>query len=486
MSSYSSRPVVVNKLQPFVFQRGGNRMLHLLLTAALIALNTGEAVCQDTTCPWAGVERILSRINPPLFPPREYVITSYGAQADGVTDCSEAISRAIQDCLRDGGGSVVVPQGSFLCGPIHLQSNVNLHLADGAVLKFSRDPERYLPVVFTRWEGVECMNYSPLIYAFEQENIAVTGDGTLDGQANDEFWWPWKGTQGQNEKEGKPDQKRGRDLLLSMGEKGIPVMQRTLGEGYCLRPNFVQLYRCRNVLIEGVRIINSPMWEIHPVLCVNVTIQNVRIDSHGPNNDGCNPESSKDVLIKDCVFNTGDDCIAIKSGRNNDGRRLNIPSENVVIQGCTFKDGHGGVTIGSEVSGGAWNIFAEDCDFESPVLYSALRIKSNAVRGGLIEHVYVRRFNVRLVGRAVVDIDLFYEEGKNGSYIPTVRNIGIEKMTVTSCKSAFNLVGYEEAPIRNIWFRDCRFENVTGGYVVKHVEGFSAVNTTINGRELEP
>jgi polygalacturonase len=192
------------------------------------------------------------------------------------------------------------------------------------------------------------------------------------------------------------------------------------------------------------------------------------------------------VLIRTCFFDTGDDCIAIKSGRNADGRRLNVPSENIVIQGCIFKDGHGGVTIGSEISGGARNVFAENCTMESPVLYSALRIKSNAVRGGTVENVHMRNITVGLVDRAVVDIDLFYEEGRQGNFLPTIRNISIERMHVRTCKTALNLVGYPEAPLKDIRLVGCEFKEVQKGYRIEHVEGLRVVNTTVNGEVLKP
>lgn len=454
----------------------------LLLLFALRNCNVGAQQAQD---PWQEAERIVQRITPPTFPDRDVVVTAFGARGDGTTDCSNAIAAAVAECASKGGGRVVVPKGEFLTGPIHLKSGVNLHLEEGAVLKFKRDPKAYLPLVFSRWEGVELMNYSPFIYAFEQENFAITGKGLLDGQASNQHWWSWKGHKDFGWKEGMPNQVAGRKKLFEMGEKGVPVEERKFGEGFFLRPQFIQPYRCKNILIEGIKIVNSPMWEIHPVLCENVTVRNVVIDSYGPNNDGVNPESCKDVLIENTYFNTGDDCIAIKSGRNNDGRRLNVPSENIVIRGCTFKDGHGGVTIGSEISGGARNIFAENSEVESPVLYNALRIKSNAMRGGLIENVYVRNFTVKLVGRAVVDIDLYYEEGKKGDFLPTIRNIGIERMTVEKCKMAFNLVGYEEAPIRNVWLKDCEFTEVADGYRVEFVNGFNTINTIINGKPLE-
>ncbi len=453
------------------------------LSAMAPALTSGVRAQTD---PWKDAATILARVTPPIFPAHDVTVTSFGAVGDGATDCSDAFRRSIESCASHGGGRVVVPPGIFLTGPIHLRSNINLYLAEGATIRFDRDPRKYLPAVYTRWEGVECMNYSPLIYAFGQSNIGITGRGTLDGQAGQEFWWPWSGKKDHGWKEGMPSQKPGRDKLLEMGQQGVPVERRGLGEGFYLRPNFIQPYRCKNVLIEGVTIINSPMWEIHPVLCENVTVSNIVIKSHGPNNDGCDPESCKDVVIRNCYFDTGDDCIAIKSGRNNDGRRVNTPSENIVVQGCTFRDGHGAVTIGSEISGGARNIFAEACEAESPVLYSALRIKTNAVRGGLIENVYVRNFNIKLVDRAVIDIDLFYEEGKNGTFLPTVRNIRADSLTVQTCKVAFNFVGYPEAPLQNILLYRCDFRKVSKGFVIDNVRDFRLEQCTLNVENFHP
>ena len=320
--------------------------------------------------PWAQVPEILRRIKPPVFPKRDFDITRYGALGDGRTSCTEAFRKAIAACNNAGGGRVLVPRGAFLTGAIHLKSNVNLHVSQGATIKFSTNPLEYLPPVFTRFEGTECMNYSPFVYSFEQENIAITGQGTLDGSASDENWWAWaRRRPGGSDALARADMTR----LKELAERGVAVAERIFGERHYLRPNFIQPYRSKNVLIEGVRIINSPMWEIHPVLCTNVTIANVNINSHGPNNDGCDPESCSDVLIKNCDFNTGDDCIAIKSGRNADGRRLHVPSQNIVIQECRMRDGHGGVTIGSEISGGVRNVFAENCRMDSPQLDHGLR-----------------------------------------------------------------------------------------------------------------
>jgi len=407
---------------------------------------------------WYQVPQILDRMRAPKFPANEFVITEFGAVGDGKLNCTIAIAKAIEACHKARGGRVVVPKGEFLTGAIHLKSNVELHLDRQAILKFSTDPKAYLPVVFTRFEGMECYNYSPLIYAFEQENVAVTGEGTLDGQASDENWWQWKG--GKTAKDGSPNQKPARDRLGKMVDQNAPIRERRFGEGSFLRPSFVQFNRCRNVLIQGVRIQRSPMWELHPLLCTNVIVRGVNIDSHGPNNDGCDPESCGDVLIEDCVFDTGDDCIAIKSGRNNDGRRVGKPSENIVIRRCTMKDGHGGVVIGSEISGGCRNVFAEDCEMDSPNLERVLRLKSNAVRGGVIENIFMRNITVGQVRDAVLQVDFVYEEGANGPHKPVARNIVMENITVNQTPRVLNVVGFPGAEISGVRVRNCAFNEV--------------------------
>jgi polygalacturonase len=336
-------------------------------------------------------------------------------------------------------------------------------------------------MVFSRWEGVELMNYSPFIYAFEQENIAITGGGTIDGQADCSNWWPWKGRGQCGWKEGNPSQTEARRALFEMAEKGAPVSERIFGEGHYLRPQFIQPYRCKNILIEDVTITNSPMWEIHPVLCRNVTVQRVKIISSGPNNDGCNPESCVDVLIKDCYFDTGDDCIAIKSGRNADGRRLNAPSENIVIQGCRMKDGHGGVTVGSEISGGVRWVFAERCQMDSPNLDRALRFKNNAMRGGIIEHVYARDIEVGEVADAVISIDFYYEEGEAGRFTPVVRNVGVRNLRSAKSKYAFYLRGFDRAPITDILIEDSSFDNAAQSSVIENVRQIRMRNVRVNG-----
>ncbi|WP_207431551.1 glycoside hydrolase family 28 protein [Sabulibacter ruber] len=438
--------------------------------------------------PWGYAQKVLKQIKAPTFPNRDFNVRTYGAEGNGTTDCSQALKQAIEACHKAGGGRVVVPAGKYLSGPIYLKSNVNLHLEKGATILFSTDPNQYLPMVHTRWEGIELMNYSPLIYAFEEKNIAVTGEGTLDGQASNEHWWPWVGSQHYGTKAGQPTQKSpgNRDRLFELADNYVPVAERKFGPGYYMRPQFVQPYRCENVLIQGVTIQNSPMWVLHPVLCTNVTIQGVTVESQGPNSDGCDPESCKNVLIKDCYFNTGDDCIAIKSGRNADGRRINVPSENIIIQGCTMINGHGGVVIGSEITGGTRNVFAENCKMNSPLLDRALRIKSNSARGGLVENVYLRNIEVGQIKQQVVRVNMFYDPSEpKGNNIPVVRNIEVRNMKVQNGGDVGVLLeGYEQSPVENLRLINVEINGVKQPYKFSNVENILFENVTINGEKV--
>jgi polygalacturonase len=269
---------------------------------------------------------------------------------------------------------------------------------------------------------------------------------------------------------------------FDMGTRGVPVADRLFGDGSSMRPVFVQPYRCRRVLIEGVTILNSPMWEVNPVLCTNVIVRGVTIRSHGPNNDGCDPESCSDVLIERCTFDTGDDCIALKSGRNADGRRLHAPIENVIIRDCQMRDGHGGVVIGSEISGGARNIFAERCRMDSPRLDRVLRFKNNAERGGVIEHVAMRDVTVGEVAEAVIAADFYYEEGDTGAFTPVLRDVDVRNVTSRKSKYALLLKGYARAPVSNIRVTDCAFDGVESPDVLQGVRDLVLTNVRVNGR----
>ena len=433
--------------------------MHAKTLVFLLSLATWIRAGDPAAVDWSTEASILARIQAPVFPVKDFPITDHGAKPG--QDATQAIRDAIAACAAAGGGRVLVPEGEWLTGPIRLQSGVNLHVTKGATLRFSTKSTDY-PTVFTHWEGSECLNHSALLYADGQKNIAVTGEGTLDGQATKETWWAW------NDKKKKPSlQTAARDKLVEMNNKGVPVEQRLFGEGSFLRPNFITLVRCENILIEGVTLIRSPMWEIHPLLSKNITVRKVTVTSHGPNNDGCDPESCRDVLIEDCVFDTGDDCIAIKSGRNDDGRRVATPSENIVVRRCRMKDGHGGVVLGSEISGGARNVFVEDCDMDSPNLERALRFKSNAVRGGVLENVFLRNVRIGQVREAVLTIDLLYEEGAKGPHRPVVRNVRLENVTSAASPRVLHIRGFEGAVIEGIKIERSNFQGVTKDDVVE-------------------
>src|SRR3954470_13534375 len=449
----------------------------LALPAFVRAAGTGD--------PWAQAAAIVARVRPPSFPKRDFLVTRYGARGDGRTRADAAIRAAIAACAAAGGGRVVVPAGDYLTGPIRLRSNVNLHLEEGARLRFSTDPRDY-PLVHTRWEGMELMNYSPLLYAYRERNIAITGKGTIDGQSDAEHWWRWKGewhgTIDHGWREGQPNQLAARNRLLAMVERGTPLRERVFGDGSYLRPALIQPYACENVLIEGVKLRGSPFWQVHPVLCRNVLVRGLDIVGHGPNNDGCDPESCRDVVIEDCLFDTGDDCIAIKSGRNAEGRRFHTPSENIVVRNCRMKQGHAGIAIGSEISGGVRNVFGERNRMDSPDLWYALRLKNNAMRGGLLEQFHFRDIEVGTVGRAAITCDFNYEEGPRGPFKPILRDVSVERLNVANCARVLDAQGLPGAPVERRAIRDSHFSGVTQPSIVRNVEGLALDRVTVNGR----
>ena len=448
--------------------------------AAALSLLPLEALARTsaTADSWAPALAVLKRIKAPVFPKRDFDIRDHGASPDDQAKTTQALADAIAACKAAGGGRVVVPAGTWPTGAIVLKSKVNLHIAEGATLAFSQNPADY-PLVLTRFEGVECMNYSPFIYAFGESDIAISGKGTLDGRADKTHWWDWAGH--------ARDPKFGNavDTLGKMAAQGIPPQKRVFGGDWKLRPNFIQPYRCKNILIEDVTIVGSPMWEIHPVLSRNITVRGVKIDSTGPNNDGCDPESCADVLIENVTFNTGDDCIAIKSGRNHDGRRVGVPSENIVIRNCQMIGGHGGVSLGSEASGGIRNIYVRDCHMGSPNLDRALRLKSNSYRGGYIENVVFRDVKIDQVAQDILQVTLDYGEGRGGAYNPRLGHVRLENVVCKKATRAFDIAGYKDDVITAIDVRNCVFDNVAKASFIANAE-VTANNVRMNGSLWQP
>lgn len=415
-------------------------------------------------------DRIVSSIRRPGIPRRDFLVTDYGAVADGTTDNTAAFAAAIGAAAAKGGGRVIVPAGKWATGPIRLLSRIDLHLAYGATLLFSTDPEAYLPAVYSRWQGIELMNYSPLIYAYGEHDISVTGKGVLDGQASAANWWAWK-------KLGDADFA----TFEATVNAGLPVEQRD-GTKYHFRPAFIEPYDCERVLVEGVTFQNSPFWHLHPTLCHDVTISGVTVASTGPNTDGCDPESCDGVLIDRMSFNVGDDCVAIKSGRNTDGRRVNIPCQNVVIQNSTFANGHGGITVGSEMTGGVREVYARDLTMTSTGLQAGHRLKTNSVRGGFIEGSHVWRVSVSAIGGPLLLIDFTYGEGDTGTHPPTVTDITLSHWTVAAATQGWNIAGYPADPVGTVRLRDIAITGpLTTANVATDISDLRVIDVTIDG-----
>jgi polygalacturonase len=430
-------------------------------SAALLAsCSTDETadLLQDLKA-WPIADDIVRRVQAPTFANRHFPITQFGAIGDGQTLSTTSIAAAITKCSVSGGGHVVVPAGTYLTGAITLLSNVDLHLSSGATLKFSTDPNDY-PLVFTRWGGIECYNYSPFIYAFGQKNIGLSGSGTIDGQASDNYWWPWAGEFQYGWRPGQPNEANDSAALSQMAAAGDPVDKRIFGPGHYLPPSFVQPYRSENVIIEGIRVINSPFWGLHPVLCTNVTVRDVHVDSLGVNNDGCDPESCNDVVIENCTFNTGDDCISPKAGTDADGRRVNVPCENVVIQNCRFENGHGAIALGSSTTGGIRNIFARNLAMTNPNLLYCMRAKTNSARGGFVKDIYMRDVKVKGLATSGLNIDFNYFGGEGDGYNPTVTGIYMRDVHIAEAYWAWNLYGYPDDKIGLVTMIDCTFDKV--------------------------
>ncbi len=463
-----------------------NFLLLFIVHTLLSACNNNKVWEKEINDGWKFMEVVLDSISVPQFPNREFLVTDFGAKSNDSL-CTDAINEAILACNKAGGGKVVVPKGNYLTGAIKLLSNVNLHLEKDAVLMFSTNPSDYLPIVKTRFEGSELYNYSPLIYAFQQQNIAITGEGVLDGQASAKNWWAWEMCKKKDMEKGKPSQFEpgSNPRLLDLMNRGVNVKERLFGEGYHLRPSFIQHFECTNILIEGISIKRPPMWMVHPALSKNITVRGVKFFSDdGPNGDGCNPECCKNVLIENCLFDTGDDCIAIKSGRNRQGYDLGIPSENIIIRNCKMINGHGGVVIGSELSGGVRNVFVYNCKMESPELIRAIRIKSNKYRGGIVENIFVRDVNVKSVRNAAIKINQNYFSLSTESPVKytAIRNIFIEKFSCDSAGYALQINGIPEKPIENIVIANSKFSNIADKNVLENVNGLYLDNVFINGK----
>lgn len=379
-----------------------------------------------------------------------------------------SIQQAIDHCAACGGGTVYIPKGEWHCGSLYLKSHVHLQLDDEAVVSFSDVPEDYLPVVFTRWEGMECYNYSPLIYARDCEDIGITGGGRLVG--NGQAWWPWK----------KLQQEAANELCYAQA-KGISVEKRVYGtREAALRPSFIQFVGCENVVLSDFTIEDGPQWTIHPVCCEHVTVRGVKVVTHGPNTDGLNPDSCTDVLIEGCSFETGDDCIAINAGMNEDGWRVGKPCKDIVIRDCTMSGGHGAVVIGSAISGGVENVRVTDCKVKNTM--QGIRIKTMRGRGGYVKNATFENIEIENISNQAVQINSFYEFSTVKPLTDTpseLSDISIENVHGEGADTAVEIKGLPEKPLRNISLKNIRL-TAAKAMTVLDVENISIEDVKVN------
>jgi polygalacturonase/lysophospholipase L1-like esterase len=391
-------------------------------------------------------------------------ITDFGAVKGDKEKTSAAIAKAIDKANAIGGGVVVIPEGEWLTKAIHFKSNVALHLNKAAVLLFSDDPNDYLPAVRSSWEGLECYNYSPLIYALECSNIAIAGEGEI--KAKMDVWEKWFARPTAHMESIK--------RLYNWAWNYKPVNERQMvNDTSHMRPQFIQFNRSENILLDGIHITNSPFWTIHLFLAKNVVIKNLKVYAHGHNNDGVDPEMSQNVLIENCTFDQGDDAIAIKSGRNPEGWRLKTPSKNIVIRNITVKNGHQLVAIGSELSGGIENLFVDNCTVvDGAKLNHLLYIKTNERMGGYVKNIYVTNIKCGKIDQGVLGIetDVLYQWK---TLVPTyerrltpIKDIYLKNITASDVKFISRILGENELPVENVYLK-----NITTGKVKgeKHI-----------------
>lgn len=413
----------------------------------------------------------------PSFGPHTYVITDYEAASQAGFNNQTAIQKAIDDCNKNGGGTVSIPEGTWHTSYIELKSNVNLHLEAGAVLSFSDSMDLYALPTFTRWEGIECMNYHPLIYARNEQNIAITGEGKIIG--NGQKWWQMA----------KGNKKKSLNKLYDQVEAGVLPEQRNClnySPRSYLRPSFIQFINCQNVLTDGFEISSGPMWTVHFVYCQNVIARRLKVITTGLNNDGIIPDACQKVLIDDCYFSTGDDCIVIKSGLNEDGWRVGKASERIIIKNCRTKHGHGGVVMGSEMSGGIKNVYVHDCDFGHT--QRGIRVKSMKGRGGIVENLWFKNIQMDSIYNEAIMLNMNYGsssiEPRNDS-LPVFRNFNFENIKSTNSRYGIRMIGLPDIKIADLSFKNIY---ITGKYgiSISHATNLTLDSVDITARVSAP
>ncbi len=456
----------------FIKDRMPKLSLSFVLLMGIVLLGGCNRTIREAAAdPWSRADEIVKQIQMPDIPNERLNLSAFGGAGDGATDNKPAFDRIIEACAAAGGGTIHVEPGTYLVnGPIHLESHMNLHLEEGAKLLFGNNPAYYLPVVLTSWEGTRCYNYSPFIYSFQATDVAITGMGEIDGNAS-ESWNLWKQLQ-------DPDKKR----IRKMNNESVPLEKRVFGEGHYLRPHLVQFYECENILVEDVKITDSPFWCLHFVYSKNITVRDLSYEAFNFNNDGIDPESSENILIEGVTFNNGDDNIAIKAGRDLEARTLGIPSRNIVVRDCKFS-GYNAIAVGSEMSGGVHDLYVENCGCAGRVIYG-FYLKGNRDRGGMVHDIYARNIEFDTT-RSTIIIDSNYKN-QGQCCPPLFKNIFIENITATHATDhGIFLKGSPQMHLDSVFISNVAIGSARVPFHASYTDYLAMDGVDINGRSFD-
>jgi polygalacturonase len=443
------------------------RRMNYLVAVLILLAGCQGAQQRSEDDPWLKADQIVEQIQLPQIPEKVFALSEFGGKGDGVFDNKASFDEVLRTCKEAGGGIIVVEPGTYLVnGPIHLKSNMNLHLKEGAKLQFGSDPSFYLPMVLTSWEGTRCYNFSPFIYAFRAKNVAITGKGEIDGEGN-KIWNSWKYLQD-----------AGKKRIRRMNNENVPLEERLFGEGHYLRPHLVQFYESENILVEDVRITDSPFWCLHFVYSKNITVRGLSYDAYNFNNDGIDPESSENVLIENVRFGNGDDNIAIKAGRDLEARTLGRPSKNIVVRNCLF-NGYNAIAIGSEMSGGVSDVYVENCSYGGKVIYG-FYLKGNRDRGGVVQDIYARNIKFDTT-RAAIIIDSNYKN-QGSCCPPQFKNVFIENISATHASDyGIFLKGSPQKHLDSIFISDVQIGTAGKAIESSYTDHVQMNRVVING-----
>ena len=490
------------------------KKIFLLACAFLLAIGANAADGGKYAHLYENLPFEMPRVTAPVFPKNEVNLKDFGAKGDGSSLCTDAFAKAIDALEKQGGGKLVVPQGVWYTGPITLKSNINLHLEKGAIILFSPELDLY-KLIDTSFEGLDTRRCQSPISGYNLENVAITGDGVIDG--NGEYWRPVK-REKVTDKQWKTFLSRGGALKNpkfwfpsagalkgdSMANMNVPTGVKSEAEWnsikHYLRPVMISLVKCKNVWLNGVIFQNSPAWNIHPLMCENVLVEDVQVrnPAFAQNGDGIDLESCKNALIVNSTFDVGDDGICIKSGKDEDGRKRGIPCENVIVSGCTVFKGHGGFVVGSEMSGGVKNIYVTDCQFTGTDV--GLRFKSTRGRGGVVEGIHISNISMFDIQTDAITFDLYYggksavealEDGdeqkqqdmpafKVDETTPCFRDIFINHVVCRRARRAAYFNGLPEMPVKNVQITDLEVNNAKEGIVINNTDGVKLENISVS------